>query len=85
MSADGHEIRLGKHLEDLRALPPTRADDRALVAGSIAAVAAFLVAGCFEYNFGDSEVIDLLWIVMAFPFACAGEGSRPATAAPEPV
>jgi len=67
------------------ALPPARADDRALVAGSIAAVAAFLVAGCFEYNFGDSEVIDLLWIVMAFPFACAGEGSRPATAAPEPV
>ena len=55
------------------------------MAGSIAAVAAFLVAGCFEYNFGDSEVIDLLWIVMAFPFACAGEGSRPATAAPEPV
>ena len=67
------------------ALPPARADDRALVAGSIAAVAAFLVAGLFEYNFGDSEVIDLLWVVMGFPFACAGEGSRPAAAAPARV
>jgi len=50
------------------ALPAARADDRALVAGSLAAVAGFLVAGLFEYNFGDSEVIGVLWVVMAFPF-----------------
>ena len=49
-------------------LPATRVDDRALVAGSLAAVAGFFVAGLFEYNFGDSEVIGLLWVVMAFPF-----------------
>ena len=49
-------------------LPATRVDDRALVAGSLAAVGGFLVAGLFEYNFGDSEVIGLLWVVMAFPF-----------------
>ena len=49
-------------------LPATRADDRALVVGSLAAVAGFFVAGLFEYNFGDSEVIGLLWVVMAFPF-----------------
>jgi O-antigen ligase len=49
-------------------LPLTRADDRALCAGSVAAVAGFLVAGLFEYNFGDSEVIGLAWVVMAFPF-----------------
>jgi len=49
-------------------LPAARADDRALVAGSLAAVAGFLVAGLFEYNFGDSEVIGLTWVVMAFPF-----------------
>jgi O-antigen ligase len=49
-------------------LPTARADDRALVAGSLAAVGGFLVAGLFEYNFGDSEVIGLLWVVMAFPF-----------------
>jgi O-antigen ligase len=56
-----------------RALPPARGDDRALVAGSLAAVAGFLVAGLFEYNFGDSEVINLLLVVMAFPFVCARE------------
>jgi O-antigen ligase len=50
------------------ALPAARVGDRALVAGSLAAVAGFLVAGLFEYNFGDSEVIGLLWLVMAFPF-----------------
>ena len=50
------------------ALPAARVDDRALVAGSLAAVAGFLVAGLFEYNFGDSEVIGLLWVVMSFPF-----------------
>lgn len=65
------------------ALPPVRGDDRALVAGSIAAVAGFLVAGLFEYNFGDSEVIDLLWLVMAFPFVCArGAHPRAPDAAP---
>jgi len=52
-------------------LPAPRADDRALVAGSLAAVAGFLVAGLFEYNFGDSEIIGLLWVVMAFPFVVA--------------
>src|SRR5438552_12133271 len=50
------------------ALPATRVDDRALVAGTLAAVAGFLVAGLSAYNFGDSEVIGLLWVVMAFPF-----------------
>ena len=49
-------------------LSAARADDRALVLGSLAAVAGFLVAGLFEYNFGDSEVIGLTWVVMAFPF-----------------
>jgi putative inorganic carbon (HCO3(-)) transporter len=49
-------------------LPATRLDDRALVAGSLAAVAGFHAAGMFEYNFGDSEVIGLVWVVMAFPF-----------------
>jgi hypothetical protein len=53
------------------ALPPARADDRALVAGSLAAVVGFLVAGLFEYSFGDSEVIGLVWVVAAFPFVVA--------------
>jgi hypothetical protein len=57
------------------ALPPERADDRALVAGSLAAVVGFLVAGLFEYSFGDAEVIGLVWVVAAFPFVLAREVS----------
>jgi O-antigen ligase len=40
-----------------------------VVAGSSAAVIAFLVGGCFESNFYDSEVNMLLWFIMALPFA----------------
>jgi O-antigen ligase len=69
-----------------QALPRAPAMSRALVAGSLAAVAGFLAAGFFEYNFGDAEVIGLVWVVMAFPFVCgrepviepsAGAGPRP--------
>jgi O-antigen ligase len=65
-------------------LSPERRDDRALVAGSLAAVAGFLVAGFFEYSFGDAEVISLVWVVAAFPFAIAGAeaSSRAGTGAP---
>jgi len=59
------------------ALSPARVDDRALVAGSMAAVAGFLVGGFFEYNFGDSEVVGLVWVVAAFPFAVDREVSYP--------
>jgi O-antigen ligase len=52
----------------LRRLPADAAADRALVAGSIAAIAAFLVAGLFEYNFGDTEVLLVALSVMALPF-----------------
>ncbi len=52
----------------LRALPAERADDRALVAGCIAAAATFLVAGLFEFNFGDTEVLLVALALMALPF-----------------
>lgn len=52
----------------LRRLPPEASDDRALVGGAIAAVAAFLVAGLFEYNFGDTEVLLVACALMALPF-----------------
>src|SRR5262249_60258190 len=51
-----------------RALPAGRADDRALVRGCLVAVAAFLIAGLFEYNFGDSEVLLVVCSLMALPF-----------------
>ena len=55
----------------LRGLPASRTRERALVAGSIAAVTGFLVAGLSEYNFGDSEVVMVAWAVMALPWAAA--------------
>jgi O-antigen ligase len=52
----------------LRRVPPADEDGRALVLGSMGAVAAFLVAGLFEYNFGDTEVLLMALAVMALPF-----------------
>ena len=43
-------------------------DTRALVLGPMAAIAAFLVAGLFEYNFGDTEVLLVAVALMALPF-----------------
>ena len=53
----------------LRALDASQTRERALVAGSVAAVTGFLVAGLSEYNFGDSEVVMAAWAVMALPWA----------------
>ncbi len=55
----------------LRRLAPADDEARALVVGSIAAVAAFLVAGLFEYNFGDTEVLLVALSLMALPFVVA--------------
>jgi O-antigen ligase len=48
---------------------------RALVVGSLAGVVGFLVAGLTEYNFGDSEVVLVVYTVMAVPFAVAGSAA----------
>ncbi len=61
----------------LRRLPPTAPLERALVAGSLAAVAGFLVGGLTEYNFGDSEVVLLAYAIMALPFVVAREIEMP--------
>ena len=52
----------------LRRLPEGRDAERDLVVGCLAAVTGFLVAGLAEYNFGDSEVVMVLWALMALPF-----------------
>jgi O-antigen ligase len=51
-----------------RRIPPADEESRALVLGSMAAIAAFLAAGLFEYNFGDTEVLLVALAVMALPF-----------------
>jgi len=48
-----------------------RAGDRVLAAAGLAATAALLAAGMFEYNFGDSEFLMLFLILTTLPFAVA--------------
>ena len=43
--------------------------DRVLAAGALAAIAAMLAAGMFEYNFGDSEFLMLFLVIITLPFA----------------
>lgn len=42
-----------------------------LVVSAIATVFAFQIAGLFEYNFGDSEILTLILFIMTIPYALA--------------
>ena len=57
-------------------LPRSR-DPRPLAAAGLAAMAAMLAAGLFEYNFGDSEFLMLFLVLVTLPFA-ADRGRRAA-------
>jgi O-antigen ligase len=54
-------LKLVKSYASPRSLP------NPLAAGALAALAAFVVAGLFEYNFGDSEVVTLLLLILTLP------------------
>jgi putative inorganic carbon (hco3(-)) transporter len=41
--------------------------------GGLGALVAFLCAGLFEYNFGDSEILTLLLLVVTVPYICNRE------------
>ena len=47
-----------------------------LVTGVTAAVLAFLTGGIFEVNFYDSEVVMLVYFLMALPFTALGRKGR---------
>ncbi|HKZ04916.1 MAG TPA: O-antigen ligase family protein [Methylomirabilota bacterium] len=64
--------RVGAMLGPTRANPP----DHAVVVGALAAVTGFLVHGLTEYNFGDAEVMLVLWVLMALPFTLDGRGAE---------
>jgi putative inorganic carbon (HCO3(-)) transporter len=69
----------------LRALPAEQSQARALVVGAVAAIAGFLAGGLTEYNFGDSEVVTVAYVIMAIVFV-AGRGSTPTgPGSPEPA
>lgn len=55
------------------------AASRTLAAGALAALTAMLAAGLFEYNFGDSEFLMLLLVLVTLP-ASAATGPAPRTA-----
>lgn len=57
-----------------RRLPAAALRERALVAGCMAAITGFLVAGMSEHNFGDSEVIMLAWVIVALPYVVGRGG-----------
>jgi O-antigen ligase len=52
----------------VRRLSPGTPRAMALVIGSLAGITGFHVAGLFEYTFGDSEVIMLVYFLMALPY-----------------
>jgi O-antigen ligase len=45
--------------------------NKTLPAAGLAAIAAMLAAGMFEYNFGDSEFLMLFLVLVTLPFAAA--------------
>ncbi len=66
-------LKLGwDHLSFLR--QARKRGDRLLLAtalGALGSLLAFLAAGLFEYNFGDSEILSLLLFVVTAPYICA--------------
>jgi O-antigen ligase len=52
----------------LRRVSREQARERALLSASLWGVAGFLVAGLFEHNFGDGEVVMLVYALMAIPW-----------------
>jgi O-antigen ligase len=53
--------------------------DKVLASAALAAVVAMLAAGLFEYNFGDSEFLMLLLVLITLPFAAGRSDDAPAT------
>lgn len=47
---------------------------RGLTVGAVGAIAGFHVAGLFEYNYGDSEVAVLMWLIVGLAVAAQSGG-----------
>jgi len=62
-----------------RGLDSSSVRARARVAGSMAALVAFLVAGLTEYNQGDTEVIYLVTFAMALTYAARSDAAEDET------
>ena len=53
---------------------------RAISRGAVAALAALFVAGLFEYNFGDVEILRVTLLLSVFPFLTLSAGREPEAA-----
>ncbi len=51
------------------ASPPGALMRRKITIGGVAVLVALFVAGFFEYNFGDSEIAQLFYLLISLPFA----------------
>jgi len=59
-------------------LPPGRSDVKFVLHGAVAVVVATMIAGLFEYNLGDSEVLTMFLVVVGCAYAAmdaAGEST----------
>ncbi len=54
-----------------------RSRHKSLAAAGLGAMAAMLAAGLTEYNFGDSEFLMLLLVIITLPFAANRDGGLP--------
>jgi len=70
-----HTFRLARRL-------PQDGEDHALIVGVQGAIVTFLVAGLFEYNFGDTEVLLIASALMALPFVVTEPAAPTAPTAP---
>jgi len=50
-------------------LPAGRADLKFVLHGAVAVLIATMIAGCFEYNLGDSEVLTMFLVVVGCAYA----------------
>jgi len=55
-------------LQMLKVLKSKTGDWRAITAGALFVFVGFLIAGMFEYNFGDSEIKFILFYFISLPF-----------------
>jgi O-antigen ligase len=55
-----------------------KARNKSLAAAALGAMVAMLAAGLTEYNFGDSEFLMLLLVMITLPFAANRDGGLPA-------
>jgi putative inorganic carbon (HCO3(-)) transporter len=69
-------MMLWNYARALRRLPPGRDDRRFLLLGAIAVVIAVMVAGLFEVNLGDSEVLTMFLSVAALGYLACEEPAR---------